>query len=149
MGDTDYGLRAKRQGVPVWLMPFFAGRCVNDHQVEGCYRDSALPLAKRLQNKLSAKSLPWRPWKILCRRHAGIAWPVYWLWPYVKTVFVPDWPRKNSALSKGSPNSARPPQDRKDHPMSSVMPAQIAAEPTKHGLNTEEQRHDKNRNDYQ
>jgi GT2 family glycosyltransferase len=84
MGDTDYGLRAKRAGVPMWVMPFYAGRCVNDGSIHRSFNDCSLSVAMRLEKILSPKGLPWRPWRILCQRHAGILWPVYWVWPYMK-----------------------------------------------------------------
>jgi GT2 family glycosyltransferase len=84
MGDTDYGLRAKRSGIPMWVMPSYAGRCVNDHQISGSFSDRSLPVTARIKNIMSPKGLPWRAWLIVCRRHAGFLWPVYWLWPYLK-----------------------------------------------------------------
>ncbi|MDB5763047.1 MAG: hypothetical protein JWQ21_2042 [Herminiimonas sp.] len=84
MGDTDYGLRAKQAGVPMWVMPFYAGRCVNDNHVSGSFTDRSLPLTVRLQKILAPKGLPLRPWLIVCRRHTGYLWPVYWIWPYLK-----------------------------------------------------------------
>jgi GT2 family glycosyltransferase len=86
MGDTDYGLRAKRAGIPMWLMPGFAGRCVNDNAQAGSYQDASLPLKARLQKMLAPKGLPWRPWLLICRRHAGPLWPLYWAWPYIRVV---------------------------------------------------------------
>lgn len=86
MGDTDYGLRAKRAGIPMWVMPGYAGRCVNDGAIAGGYRDRALPLSQRLKKIFSPKGLPWRGWLIVCRRHAGILWPLYWAWPYFKVL---------------------------------------------------------------
>ncbi|MFC5550701.1 glycosyltransferase family 2 protein [Massilia aerilata] len=84
IGDTDYGLRAKQAGIPMWVMPHFAGRCVNDHTVAGSFSDPAQPLRLRLRQALGPKGLPWKPWLVLCRRHAGPLWPAYWLWPYLK-----------------------------------------------------------------
>lgn len=86
MGDTDYGLRAKRAGIPMWVMPGYAGRCVNDGDIAGGYGDWSLPLKVRLAKAMGPKALPWRPWRLLCQRHAGWLWPVYWGWPYVKIV---------------------------------------------------------------
>lgn len=86
MGDTDYGLRAKRAGIPIWLMPGFAGRCVNDNAHSGSYHDRSLPLATRLRKMMAPKGLPWRPWMLICRRHAGPLWVLYWAWPYLKVV---------------------------------------------------------------
>lgn len=86
IGDTDYGLRAKRAGIPMWVMPRHAGRCVNDHPQAGSFTDSMLPLRQRLRQVMAPKGLPWHPWLLLCRRHAGPLWPLYWLWPYLKIV---------------------------------------------------------------
>lgn len=84
MGDTDYGLRAKQAGIPMWVMPYYAGRCVNDNGLSGSFSDRSLPVAERLKKIMSPKGLPWRAWLIVCRRHAGYLWPIYWMWPYVK-----------------------------------------------------------------
>ncbi|OGB22782.1 MAG: hypothetical protein A3I66_12780 [Burkholderiales bacterium RIFCSPLOWO2_02_FULL_57_36] len=84
MGDTDYGLRAKRAGIPMWVMPFYAGRCVNDNRIPDSFSDRSLPVAVRLKKAMSPKGLPWRAWLIVCRRHTGFLWPVYWMWPYLK-----------------------------------------------------------------
>jgi GT2 family glycosyltransferase len=86
MGDTDYGLRAKKAGIPMGVMPSYAGRCVDDGRVSGGFTDRLLPLAVRLEKILSPKGLPWRAWLVLCRRHAGYLWPIYWIWPYLKIV---------------------------------------------------------------
>jgi GT2 family glycosyltransferase len=84
MGDTDYGLRARRLGVPIWLAPCFVGRCVNDSGRGFIPIGERTSLAAQWKNMFAPKALPWRPWKILCRRHAGVLWPIYWLWPYLK-----------------------------------------------------------------
>jgi GT2 family glycosyltransferase len=84
MGDTDYGLRAKQAGIPMWVMPHYAGRCINDNNLAGSFDDRSLPVTVRLKKILSPKGLPWRPWLIVCRRHTGYLWPIYWLWPYLK-----------------------------------------------------------------
>jgi GT2 family glycosyltransferase len=86
MGDTDYGLRAKQAGIPMWVMPYYAGRCVNDGGIYGSFSDRSLPLALRLRKILAPKGLPWRSWLVVCRRHAGYLWPVYWIWPYLKVL---------------------------------------------------------------
>lgn len=86
MGDTDYGLRARHAGIPMWVLPGFAGSCVNDSSA-GCNADAAaLPLRLRMHQLLGPKGLPWRPWRLLCQRHTGYLWPIYWSWPYLKVV---------------------------------------------------------------
>jgi len=92
MGDTDYGLRARRAGIAMWLMPGYAGRCDNDNADAGSYHDRSLPLATRVRKMMGPKGLPWRPWLLMCRRHAGPLWPLYWAWPYLKlagSAFLP------------------------------------------------------------
>jgi GT2 family glycosyltransferase len=100
MGDTDYGLRASKAGIPMWVMPGYAGRCVNDGGVAGGFGDRSLPIRRRFNNMLSPKGLPWRPWKILCRRHAGVLWPLYWSWPYLKILATP---RRSRARARSLP----------------------------------------------
>lgn len=83
MGDTDYALRARRLGVPVWLAPGFLGLC-SDNPRQGGYRDPRLPWRRRWQLMLQRKGLPWRSWLHFTRRHMGLAWPLYFAWPYAK-----------------------------------------------------------------
>lgn len=91
IGDTDYGLRAKRAGIPMWVMPSHAGRCENDNCQAGSFTDHNLPLRLRFRKVMEPKGLPWKAWLILCRRHAGPLWPVYWMWPYLKIVATSLW----------------------------------------------------------
>lgn len=85
MGDTDYALRANRLGVGVWAAPGVHGTC--GHNALGdTFLDSGLPLSGRWKRMLGRKGLPWRSWWVLTRRHAGPFWPVYFIWPYVRTV---------------------------------------------------------------
>jgi len=86
MGDTDYGLRARRAGIPMWVMPGYAGTCVNDQGSTGGFGDPSLPLTLRLRKAMAPKGLPWQAWRRLCQRHAGLLWPIYWVWPYLKIV---------------------------------------------------------------
>ncbi|MGB9130169.1 MAG: glycosyltransferase family 2 protein [Thiobacillus sp.] len=89
MGDNDYGFRAHRAGIPIWLMPGFAGRCNNDNSVAGSYNDPSLPLRTRWKKITSPKGLPPEPWRVMCSRYAGPAWPLVWLRPYIKLILAP------------------------------------------------------------
>ncbi len=82
MGDTDYALRAGRLGVEVWAAPGIHGTC-SDNPADNTFMDAKLPLQVRLKMILSRKGLPWRSWLIFTKRHTGIAWPLYFFWPYV------------------------------------------------------------------
>jgi GT2 family glycosyltransferase len=88
MGDMDYGLRATKAGIPLWVMPGFAGECSHDHKIEGSYLDRSLPFSVRWKKLLSPKELSPQAWSVFCRRHAGPWWPVYWAWPYAKVVLT-------------------------------------------------------------
>jgi GT2 family glycosyltransferase len=85
MGDTDYGLRARRLGVELWIAPGAHGTC-SHNPVVNTYMDASLPLSQRWKRMLDRKGLPWRSWLIFTRRHTGVIWPVYFLWPYMKLV---------------------------------------------------------------
>ena len=82
MGDTDYGLRANQSGVEVWVAPGVHGEC-GGNAATGTYMDASLPLARRWQQMMSRKGLPWRSWLVLTRRHTGLLWPFYFSWPYI------------------------------------------------------------------
>jgi GT2 family glycosyltransferase len=88
MGDLDYGLRASKLNIPVWVVPGFVGKCGNDHAKGGSYLDKTLPFSVRWKKALSPKELSPRAWAVFCRRHAGLMWPVYWAWPYAKIVIT-------------------------------------------------------------
>ena len=85
MGDTDYGLRARRCGVELWVAPEMHGSCA-DNPPAGTYLDATLPLATRWKRMLHRKGLPWRSWLIFTRRHTGVLWPLYFMWPYARLV---------------------------------------------------------------
>ena len=84
MGDTDYGLRATAAGVPIWVLPGFAGECAHDHSVAGTYRDQSLQFRERWRRIMQPKGLPPSSWWRITRRHAGPAWLLFWMWPYVR-----------------------------------------------------------------
>lgn len=83
MGDTDYGLRARKRSVEIWIAPGAHGTC-SHNPVLNTYMDASLPLAERWKRMLDRKGLPWRSWLIFTRRHTGVMWPMYFLWPYLK-----------------------------------------------------------------
>ena len=85
MGDNDYGFRAHKAGIPIWVMPGYAGRC-NHNAVAGSFNDRSLPLRMRWKKITSPKGLPFDSWRALCSRHAGPAWPLVWLLPYGKLI---------------------------------------------------------------
>lgn len=83
MGDTDYGLRARRAGIGIYVGAGVHGTC-SGNPPTNTFKDASLSLRRRWQLMMSRKGLPWRSWLVLTRRHAGPFWPVYFSWPYVK-----------------------------------------------------------------
>lgn len=77
MGDFDYGLRARRKGIPVLLAPGTVGTCAANPGVE---RDPAA----ELRHLRSPKGLPVGEWLTFARRWAGPLWPLYFVSPYVR-----------------------------------------------------------------
>jgi GT2 family glycosyltransferase len=85
MGDLDYGLRVGYAGFSVWVMPGFAGTCSNN-PVTGSFNDARLFVTERFRRILQPKALPITSWRVFTQRHAGLLWPIFWLWPYTKVV---------------------------------------------------------------
>jgi GT2 family glycosyltransferase len=86
MGDTDYGLRARRAGFKSFVAAGIVGYC-SDNSIAGTYDDDSLSLRKRWQLLLSRKGLPMRSWLHFTRRHGGLLWPLYFSWPYVRLIW--------------------------------------------------------------
>lgn len=87
MGDYDYALRARAMGYQVFVAPGFVGHCSNN-PASGTYLDASLPFFVRWKKMMSRKGLPPRSWRYFTRRHGGLAWLVYFLWPYCKLAAV-------------------------------------------------------------
>ncbi len=83
MGDTDFGLRARKCGIGLWLVPGIVAECSHNN-IEGTYLDRKLPLRRRWQLLLGRKGLPWRSWLHLTKRHGGVIWFIYFVWPYIR-----------------------------------------------------------------
>lgn len=83
MADTDYGLRARRLGIPVWLASGTHGVC-DTNPVRGTHLDPSLPARTRWRLMLGRKGLPPRSWWRFTRRHGGILWPMHFAWPYLR-----------------------------------------------------------------
>ncbi|MFN0306070.1 MAG: glycosyltransferase family 2 protein [Burkholderiales bacterium] len=85
MGDVDYGLRARKAGFGIFVMPGFAGTC-STNSPKGTFEDARVPLIQRLRKIAHPKGMPIDSWRVLTRRHAGPLWFLYWVWPYFKVI---------------------------------------------------------------
>jgi GT2 family glycosyltransferase len=83
MGDTDYGLRAKKVGYRLFVAPGIVGYC-SRNPLGGTYLDTSLPLGARWKLMRSRKGLPVRSWFHFTKRHGGFLWPLYFSWPYAR-----------------------------------------------------------------
>lgn len=87
MGDHDYGLRARRAGIPVLLAPGHVGTCDdNSGAVQGTSAEPGLDARTALRRLVSVREQPPGPWWRYCRRHLGPWAPLVFCSPYVKTV---------------------------------------------------------------
>lgn len=92
IADVDYGLRVRKAGFSIEVMPGYAGTC-ETNSASGTHNDRSLSIYRRYQLLLSPKGLPPKPWFIFLWRHYGVAGLVYWLWTYGKVPLSWLWAR--------------------------------------------------------
>jgi GT2 family glycosyltransferase len=85
MGDTDYGLRARKLGCSLWIAPGFVGSC-SCNDVKNTFLDANLPLRERLRKMLTMKGLPAREYFRFARAHGGLFWWVFGGLPYMRVM---------------------------------------------------------------
>ncbi len=85
IGDIDYGLRARMNGFKIFVMPGYAGLC-SHNPVENSFADKTLSMRERLNRLNGKKGLPLQALRIFTKRHCGIFWMIFWLWPYLKVI---------------------------------------------------------------
>lgn len=74
-GDYDYGLRARKSGIPILLMPGYVGTCSLHGELR--WSDPAVPLSKRFKSYFSPTGLSPRDFLRFKFRHYGyIAFPI-------------------------------------------------------------------------
>ncbi|WP_449420238.1 glycosyltransferase family 2 protein [Phormidium nigroviride] len=93
IADWDYGLRAKQKGCTVWIAKGHLATCSLNPQVT---QTAASNLTEGLQKMSTPKGLafkdatlqPASEWKVFTQRHGGLFWPIYWLLPYRRLVWL-------------------------------------------------------------
>jgi GT2 family glycosyltransferase len=85
MGDTDYGVRAVKNKIPVWLTPVHVGTCRKNTGPR--WNDPKMPLIRRWKLLHSYKGCP--PWEYihLARMIHPWAWPLYMVSLYRRVLF--------------------------------------------------------------
>lgn len=81
MGDFDYALRARKQGIEVYLAPGYYSFCLRDKKTS-----TNESKKQKIINKISRKGLPLKDWAVFTKRYAGLLWPLYWASPYLRTL---------------------------------------------------------------
>jgi GT2 family glycosyltransferase len=87
-GDIDYGLRARRKGVPSYVLPATVGICEANKLVRIARHE--LPLRERFKHANGPRGLPFASWWRFTRRFSGIWFPIHFISPYRK-LFLPPW----------------------------------------------------------
>ncbi len=82
MGDFDYGLKANKAGVQIYIAPNTLGYC-SRNGIKGTPDDESLSLAIRIRKFISIKHMPPKQWKIYSKIHGGRFWFVYMISPYI------------------------------------------------------------------
>lgn len=79
IGDFDFGLRARRAGVGIWVTPGTVGTCARNPPVA-----HARGPVRELRRLRGPKGLPPREWALFARRWSGPLWPLYAVAPYAR-----------------------------------------------------------------
>ena len=85
LGDWDYGLRATRAGIGVWVAPGFVGTCQRS-SARSLPPSVARSVRARLRHVCSVKQVPPRAWYLYVRRHCGWRWPAEFAKPYASAI---------------------------------------------------------------
>lgn len=93
--DHDYGFRAWQKGCQLFIPPGYVGTCPpNPHGSRSKAKN--LKFDQQLQQVDQPKGLslqdvtlqPFDEWKVYTQRHAGPFWPIFWLLPYRRLVWL-------------------------------------------------------------
>jgi GT2 family glycosyltransferase len=84
MGDYDYGLRARRAGIPVYVAPRYVGACDTNPSSAGSGEPGIGP-REALRRVVSQRELPPRQWWAYCGRHLWPWAPLLMVAPYART----------------------------------------------------------------
>jgi GT2 family glycosyltransferase len=85
MADYDYGLRARRAGIPLYVSPRHVGVCDANAPLSGS-REPGIGVSEALRRLTSPRELPPRQWWVYCLRHLWPWAPLLAISPYARTV---------------------------------------------------------------
>lgn len=84
-GDNDYGQRAIKANIKVWVSPGFLGMCESHLYIP--WADPAIPLRERLRFLNSPKGQPPYEVYVYAKRHSGLFWPMDLVKLYFRVLF--------------------------------------------------------------
>ncbi|WP_106976597.1 glycosyltransferase family 2 protein [Streptomyces sp. NRRL B-24484] len=87
MGDFDYGLRARRAGIPLYVTPRYVGACDTNPPLSGS-REPGIGVREALRRLVSQRELPPRQWWAFCHRHLWPWAPLLMVAPYARTALA-------------------------------------------------------------
>lgn len=76
-GDLDFGLRARKAGIPNILACGYVGATARNSEA-GTFRDNAVSRRRRYENLFGPKGFPPFEKSRYLRRHGGFLWPLQW-----------------------------------------------------------------------
>ena len=85
-GDVDYGLRAQKKKLQVWIGPGFLADCEGNLNADG-WRNKKLSLRQRYKELHSLKGLGKKDWFRFVHIHGGMFWPFIWVRPYLRIIY--------------------------------------------------------------
>jgi GT2 family glycosyltransferase len=86
-GDVDYGLRVKKAGGKILIIPGYVGEC-GFNSLSNQWENRSLSIKERLSSINSIKGLQKEDWKLYTKEHGGKLWFLFWLSPYLKIVLT-------------------------------------------------------------
>jgi GT2 family glycosyltransferase len=96
-GDVDYGLRARKAGIDVLLLPGTVGVCErNARKYEYGYGSPTLSIFEQWRKVNSHHGLPPRNWFRFTTRHSGFYFPIHFLAAY-RHLVIPRWAKARRA----------------------------------------------------
>ncbi len=87
MADTDYGLRARRMGIPILATAAVVGYC-RLNRASPPWRQPRLRRMSRLRSIFGPRGMPPAAWLAFTIRHGGVLWPLIWLMPQLKAIYA-------------------------------------------------------------
>lgn len=82
MGDYDYGLRAKKLGINVYIASDYVGYC-SRNSIKNTWKDKGLSKKERLKKIRMPTGLPVKSWYIYTRKYGGILYFLWFIKPYI------------------------------------------------------------------